>query len=262
MSSDHTHVSDLRWDRLLAGELSGAAADEVLAAAQTCPVCAARRAELMREHDAFAARSPFVASTPLVASSEPERAKRTEVESNGAVVSLEPRRSRWWLAAPALLAAAAAALLVLRPREPSVPGERPKGDDGPELVVEAGPRELLEAVATGDFVLPGDYVQAGYTTTRAGFGAVLGRDGGGTANVYVPSSGDAMVALPAGTRSSFPESTELDRVLGEEIIVVVWCERAWPLAPLVAELAAHGDIPAQPGCWHRRVILTKRRTTE
>jgi hypothetical protein len=249
MSDDHVHVSDLQWDRLLAGELSGAVADEVFAAAQSCPTCAARRAELMREHDAFAARAPF-------ALSERERAKGNDEASKRAL-----RRSRWWLAAPALLAAAVL-LLVAWPRSSSdVPGERPKGD-GPVLVLEAGPRQFLKAVATGDFVIPGDYVQAGYTTTRAGFGAVLGRDGSGAANVYVPSRGDVMVALPAGTRSSFPESTELDSVLGKEILVVVWCETARPLAPLVAELRAHGDIPEQPGCWHRRVILTKGRTTE
>ena len=59
------------------------------------------------------------------------------------------------------MAAAAALLLVLRPREPSVSGERPKGGDGPVLIVKAGPRDFLKLVASGDFVTPGDYVQAG-----------------------------------------------------------------------------------------------------
>lgn len=243
MSEPHAHVSDLTWDRLLAGELAGEAKAEALAAADACATCEARYAELRREQAAFA--RPFAAS-----------------ESSQSVGSLRP--SRWWLAAPALVVAAAAIVLVMWPRSPAEPGagERLKGGEGPELLVEAGPREFLKAVATGDFVTPGDFVQAGYTATRDGFGAVLGRDGTGASSVYVPSSGDAMVALPAGTRRSFPESTELDRVLGKEIIVVVWCETARPLAPLVAELRAHGDLPELDGCWHRRVILTKGRTFE
>src|SRR5690606_21655844 len=106
--TDHVHVSDLRWDRLLAGELAENAKADVLAAAGACPVCAERLATLTRESEAFAQR-PFAVT--------------------------RPRRRVAWLAAPAVLAAAAAIVLVVRARtEPEPPGERAKGD-GPQLLV-------------------------------------------------------------------------------------------------------------------------------
>ncbi len=231
MSADHVHVSDLRWDRLLADELADAAKAEVLAAAAECETCAARHAELTRERDSFERRPAFALRPPA--------------------------RSRWWLAAPAVLAAAAVILLVVRVRQaPEQPGERVKGV-GPALVVEAGASGHLAPVASGDRVHRGDYVQAAYSSSRDGFGAVLGRDGTGRASTYVPASGDTMVALPAGALRSFPASTVLDDVIGEETVLVVWCEAARPLAPLVTELAAQGDITAHEGCWHRRLVLVK-----
>ncbi|MDQ3368497.1 MAG: DUF4384 domain-containing protein, partial [Myxococcota bacterium] len=135
----------------------------------------------------------------------------------------------------------------------------PKGG-GPSLLVAAGPAGQLGVVTSGDRVQPGDSVQAGYTTTRDGFGAVLAKDGAGHVMAYVPSRGDALVALPAGTTRSFPESTVLDATLGEEQLVVVWCEAVRPLAPLLGELAAQGTVTAPAGCTVHRVILHKRIT--
>jgi hypothetical protein len=42
------------------------------------------------------------------------------------------------------------------------------------------------------------------------------------------------------------------------VIAVVWCEVPRPLAPLVAELGARGDIADPDGCRHRRVVLVKQ----
>lgn len=232
MKADHVHVSDLRWDRLLAGELDDATKVELLAATATCPTCATRHAELIRERDSFVERPPFV----------PRRAAR----------------SRRWIAMPVLLAAVGAIMIAVRARqEPQRPADRLKGA-GPVLVVEAGAQAQLAPIASGDRIRPGDYVQAGYSAGRAGFGAVLGRDGRGQTSVYVPSRGDTMVALPAGTLRSFPESTVLDGVLGDEVLIVVWCEAARPLAALAAELDARGDIAEHDGCWHRRIVLIKQ----
>jgi hypothetical protein len=86
---------------------------------------------------------------------------------------------------------------------------------------------------------------------------VLSRDGSGHVLTYVPSRGDAMVALPAGTSRSFPESTVLDATAGDEHLVVVWCDAARPLPPLVAALEAHLDAAAPAGCSLRHVVLGK-----
>lgn len=220
------HISDLRWDRLLAGELADDTRREVLAHAATCERCAARH----REIEALAT----VPLPPLAV----------------------PRRSRWWLAAPiSALAAAAVAMIVLRtPGDDD--GARTKGG-GTALLLSAGQPGALAPLADGDTVHAGDYVQAGYSAARDGFGAVLSRDGAGTASVYVPGTGDAMVPLPAGTERSFPSSTLLDAVTGTERIALIWCATPAPLAPLVAELRATDHLADRAGCTIRVVTLTK-----
>ena len=230
MTDNHVHVSDLRWDRRLAGELDAEAKAATDVAIDECPACAARWAELVRDHAGFPQRPPLVLA----------------------------RRRRWWPVVPVgVLAAAAAVVLVVRGGgDGEGGGERVKGG-GASLVVAAGPQGRVAPVTSGDRVRPGDFVQAGYSATRAGFGTVLARDGSGAAMTYVPSRGDAMVALAAGELRSYPESTVLDDVVGEEILIVVWCEAAQPLAPLVAELGTRGDITPPAGCTHRRVVLDK-----
>ena len=228
--TDHTHVSDLRFDRLLGSELAGDAKAAVLAEAAACATCTARLAELTRDRDAFAQRTPFVVP--------------------------RARSQRWWLAAPAVLAVATAIVLVVRGRGDGDLDARPKGG-GPHLVLAAGPPGRLAAVSVSDRIHPGDYLQAGYTTDRPGFGAVLSRDGSGKANAYVPSRGDIMIALPAGVNRSFPESTVLDLVVGEEAVVVLWCAAPRPLAPILAELEARGAITAPRGCTDRLIVLDK-----
>jgi hypothetical protein len=225
------HVSDLRWDRLLAGELAEPDRAEVLAHAETCATCAARRDEIQAGFEAFANVAPAL----------PRRA---------------PSR-RIVMAVGAAVAAAAAVVFMLRATSTTT-ATRTKGGEGAKLMLAAGPRERLAPVASGDHVQPGDSIQAAYTTTRDGFGAVLARDGSGAAAVYVPSSGEAMVALPAGTMRSFPGSTILDEVLGTQAVVIVWCETARPLAPLVAELRETGAVTAPQGCTVDRVELDVR----
>ncbi|HSN25772.1 MAG TPA: hypothetical protein VLT45_05785 [Kofleriaceae bacterium] len=225
------HVSDLRWDRLVAGELGEAERAETLAHAAACAACAARRSEIEAGFAAFASVAPAL----------PRRApRRRMIAAIGAVVA----------------AAAAVVLLVRMPSRPA--GERTKGGAGPRLMLAAGPRERVAPVMSGDRVRPGDSVQAAYTTTRDGFGAVLARDGSGAASAYVPADGDAMVALPAGTLRSFPGSTILDDVAGAQVVVIVWCEAARPLGPLVAELRTTGAVTAPAGCTVERVELEVR----
>lgn len=232
------HVSDLRWDRLLANELSAEQAAETRAHAAACKPCGARLRELTTGRDAF--------DIPMQV-----------------VPMRRSNRNVWIATAASAVAAAALVFLVLRPRAPTgePAGERTKGS-GPELVLVAGrtsvPGGQLAPLASGDVVFAGDSLQAAYTSPYDGFGAVLARDGAGEAFSYVPPVGDRMVALPAGTNRSFPASTTLDDVVGAERVFVLWCEHSHSVAPLLAQLRASGEVATPEGCFVRRVELTKQ----
>lgn len=229
---DHDHISDLRWDRLLAGELTAAESDTTHAHATGCAACGARLREIEAERGAFVLRPTAVVFQPAA------------------------RRRAWWLGAPiAALAAAAVLVVLLRPRDDG--GERRKGNNTPSLMLTAGQPGQLVPIASSDTIHPGDYLQAGYTAKHDGFGAVISVDGAGHAMTYVPASGDTLIALPAGTERSFPGSTVLDDVLGTERIAIVWCAAPRPLAPLVEELRATRALADQDGCTIRTVVVTK-----
>lgn len=227
------HVSDLQWDRLLAGELTAEAGEVTRVHAGDCAACAARLRQLSAERDAFLRRpAGFSYARPT------------------------PRAHRRWAAALLPVLAAAVVVMIVRAR-PDPAGERPKGG-GPTLLLAAGHPGALVPVASGDLIRPRAYLQAGYTAARDGFGAVLARDGAGAVMAYVPRSGDAMVPLPAGTEQSFPHSTVLDDVVGDERIVIVWCEAPHPVAPMLAALRAGQAIARPAGCALRDVVLDKR----
>jgi hypothetical protein len=242
------HVSDLQWDRMLAGELALDRFSAAHAHAHGCEACAARLRALTAERDAFNVR-PFAMP--------------------------RPRARRRWLVP--LVAAAAAVVIAVRLAPwpgPDEPRARAKGsartapmaaDDlrvpagpGAVLLLTVGRPDALTSVSTGDVIHPGDYLQAGYTAGRDGFGAVLSRDGAGAVNAYVPPGGADMVALPAGIAQSFPRSTILDGALGSERIAVVWCATAHPLEPLLAALRAREVLRVPDDCMAREVVLDKR----
>lgn len=234
------HVSDLQWDRLLAGELAAEAAEDAGAHAEACAACSARLQELTAERDAFRLRPRTLLLAPVAA----------------------PRRRRWWALSLVPLAAAAAIVIALRvrPRDEGggLSGERTKGARV-QLLLSAGRGGALAPVAGGDVIHAGDSLQAGYTAARDGFGAVLSRDGAGVVSPYVASATGEMVPLPAGAEQSFPQSTVLDDVLGPERVAIVWCEAPRPLAPLVAALSANAELSVPAGCAVREVLLDKRR---
>lgn len=252
--TDGDHISDLRWDRLLAGELASQNAAQARAHAEQCKNCGERFRALSAARDAFADR-------PLPMSFVPRR---------------RSRRALWLGGGTVMMAAAAVLLVVLRPGTP--PAERSKGG-GPILIVAASragvplalvggpgvnpahstpPREgrVIVPLSTGDAVHPGDLIQIGYSSDRDGFGAVIARDGSGGVMAYVPSQGAMLVALPAGRDRSFPESTILDAVVGTETLHVVWCETSLPLEPLLVEVRG-GALEPRVGCTHRTLVLQK-----
>jgi hypothetical protein len=225
------HISDLQWDRLLFGELSGAAGDAARAHAAGCTACASRLRELTGDLRAFQVRPvDFL-----------HRVAR-------------PARLRMASLVPVL---ATAVVLWAVWARPGATGEQAKGA-GPKLLLVAGRSGVFAPVRDGDAVGPGEHLQAGYTSAQDGFGAVLSRDGAGAVAAYVPAHGDTMVALPAGTERSFPQSTILDNVVGRERIVIVWCETSHALSPLLAELRAGLAIAVPTDCTTRDLVLDKR----
>ena len=218
------HISDLCWDRWLAGELSADDTAATLSHAAQCTRCGERMRALSAERDRFAARPMPISFA---------RARRF------------PR----WLAAP-ILAAAAVLVVVLRPAPDA---ERTKGARGPTLSVITG---ALVPLSTGDAIHPGDALQAMYASDRDGFGPVISRDGAGTISTYVPSRGGVLAPLPAGEHE-FPESTILDAVVGTETLYVIWCPTAQPLAPLLAAVTSDA-LDDGDGCHHRKLVLEKR----
>lgn len=225
------HISDLQWDRLLFGELSGAAGDALRAHAAGCAACASRLRQLTGDQHAFQVR-------PV------------------GFLRRAARPARLWMRSLVPALAAAAVLWMVWPRPPAT-GEQAKGA-GPTLLLVAGRSGVFAQMRDGDAVGPGEHLQAGYTSTQDGFGAVLSRDGAGAVAAYVPAHGDTMVALPAGTERSFPQSTILDDVVGRERIVIVWCETSHALAPLLAELRTGAAVAAPPDCTTRDLVLDKR----
>ncbi len=226
------HISDLRWDQLLAGELAAELTTEAEAHAKDCTQCKARLAELTAEREAFRFRGPLV----------------------------QPKRSlRWTMPIAGVLAAAAVMMLVLQFRgggEDELVYEGTKGGKI-DLMLFAGKPDQLTALDVEDKLFAGDLLQAGYSSPADGYGAVLSLDGEGVASSYVPAVGDTMVLLPAGERRSFPASTQLDDVLGSERIAVVWCHRARPLAPLLEELQRTQTIGKLDNCAIRVFAVAK-----
>ena len=231
-------VSDLRFDRMLAGEMDAAGVAEVRSHAAACAVCAAR----LREIEVDAAPLP-----PL-----PVRGRA------------RAPRTPWFRRAFALpafgLAAAAAVILLLVMRR----GDGGGGDDGGTRLKGSAHLSLfvshggqVRPAGPGDIVAPGDQLQLTYTAARATYLAVLSVDGARQASVYFPDDAPRAWRAEPGADVPLPRSTILDEVLGRETLYLLTCDKAVELAPLLATLAA-GRAPSAHGCSIETVELEKR----
>lgn len=246
------HVSDLTWDRLHAGQLDDALADRARGHAAACASCEARRAQLAAAHERFASAPP-----PLRAA-HPMRALRAAVATH-----------RWRTVAPALVLALAAAVAIVLawPRRGALGTTVAHGDHraatrykgGFAVTAFAGRDGDAVPLGAGDPIFPADRLQLSYSAERAGHLAVLSIDGAERASVYFPTDSATTWPAPAGHHITLPASTELDDVLGNERLWIVFCDRAQSLAPLVG-LLTDGGVAAQPpeGCEVQRIGLTKQ----
>ena len=227
-------VSDLALDRLVAREIEAVEADAIRAHAAGCAACRDRLLEL---------EATCVHPLPAL-----PRAAR-----------LATRRRRWLaVAVPAVALAAAILLFVMRDRgDQPEGGTRLKGRAHLSLFVSHDGE--LRPAASGEVVAPGDRLQFTYSSDRPIFLAVLSLDGGGHASIYFPDDDRRAWRGEPGADLPLPRSTILDEVLGREALVLLACDRAVDLAPLLAELDRAGTgwrFP--PGCSSETIWIEKR----
>lgn len=233
-------LSDLRLDRLVAGELDAPAEAEARAHLKGCAPCAARLAEIEAGRAAFLAEPP-----PLRATARPARVRR-----------ILP----WVPPLATALALAAAALLWLRPRpvtEPIDPGTRIKGHARVGFYVKHG--AAVTPGAAGETVIAGDTLQFTTTTPRDGaYFALIAVDGARKASVYYPA-GQRAEAIERGRDVPLGTSTVLDEVLGDETAYAFFCAEPVELEPLRAAVERAPDHPPVPAsCELDRVSYVKR----
>ena len=233
-------LSELKLDRLLAGELAPAAQAEARHHLEGCPGCASRRAERERERQLFRDTAP-----PLFSGWQPRFTAR-------------PRRGRMWFATGALAVAAAAVFLIARPRpEETV---TPKGKAALRFFVLDGSTGQVRPGSPRQEVHPGDRIR--FQFDRAAVAgrhvALIGRDAAGNATTYFPDAGDTARPAPTAEDGLLPYSIALDAALGVETVHALYCREAVALAPVRAALARSGASVVWPAsCEVEQVRLEK-----
>ncbi|MDI1481225.1 DUF4384 domain-containing protein [Polyangium sp. y55x31] len=234
-------LSDLRLDRLVAGELDAAAGGEARVHLEGCARCKARLAEIE------AGRAAFLADLPPLPAARP---------------SAEVRRlARWAPRVAVVLAAAAAFAFWFRARPPGddagEPGTRIKGRPRVGFYVKHG--DAVTPGAAGEIVYPGDTLQFTYTMQRDdAYFALISVDGARKASVYYPTAPRA-VRITRGNDVPLEQSTVLDAVLGAETTYALFCADPIELEPLRVAFEATPDSPPMPaGCEVDRVSFVKR----
>ena len=235
-------LSDLRIDRMLAGDLDGGAREQARDHVAGCAACASRVAAFE------AARAATPPATDLeairrIAAAPPARAAR--------------RRRRWlWPSLGMALAACAAAVVVaVRPPAPeSDDATRTKGGAHLGFFVKHG--DAVRRGGPDESVSPGDLVRFVVSTPRPAHLAhlaIIGLDARGAVTVYFPVAGVADT-VDAGTDVELPRATLLDGTLGPETVAAFFCERP---VDLTAVRARPRSTPA--GCTVDRLDWMKVR---
>jgi hypothetical protein len=230
-------VSDLKLDRLVAGETRDAAVDAHVAG---CSACSARVEQLRRER---------VAAAALVGDGV-QRILRAQ------------RRRRVLVGAQAFLAAAVILLIVWpRPRD----SERVKGSGAAvelDIIVRHADGRVVD-LQPGGRVQPGEAIRFRVSTARPGRLAILGLDAAPKVTPYLQE------AIAQGRKQVMPGSIVLDDTLGAERVVALLCDAsvdaAVPLATAKRKLVEAGGDPrrvgalALPGCDESALVMEKSR---
>ena len=246
--------SDLALDRARAGEGDDSERARVQGHVAGCPRCTAHWQ-----------------ATDEAARALPSR--RVEEEAPRVARSTTAGRRRAWPwrapgrgAALGLAAAAAVWLVWSRAGQGPAPSPdhdlRSKGGARLGLFVKAG--ERIRRGGDGEIVAPGDTLRLTVTGKAERWVAVLSRDGGGRASVYVPAGGPTapMIAVTAGHDVALPGGLTLDEVLGREDLVAVLCDRPVAVGGLLHDLRATGAVHPPAGCAIDRLTIEKRPKSE
>lgn len=227
-------VSDLRLDRLLAGELGADECSALEAHLVRCVTCRARHTELARQWQRFAADGP---DFPTLADQVQRRR------------ALRDRRERAAARAAMVLgglALAAGALLVFVPtaQMPAPSATRSKGK--PEIGYFLKRGESVTEGVPGFALHPGDRIRFVTSSERPRYLALLNQDGRGV-SVYYPATADA-ARVPAGGGVPLGFSVELDDYLGRERVFALFCDQPFAIEPVRAALQTRGAVPVPAGC--------------
>ncbi|MDH5675236.1 MAG: zf-HC2 domain-containing protein [Myxococcales bacterium] len=227
--------SDLRLDRLVAGELEAEDRAQLGHHLEQCSACARRHGDFADAARRFAEHGESFDQLRV----------RVQRRREGRQASRRRTRGLWGVSA---LAAAAAVALAVQGGLPlgtaTEATTRSKGKARIGFYVKRGER-VVEGGA--DTILhPGDRLRFVLSTPRPRYLALLNRDGRG-ASVYYPS-GERALPLPAGHDRALDFSVELDDYLGDERVFALLCSEAFPVEPLRLALARDGALTPPSGC--------------
>jgi hypothetical protein len=242
-------LSDLVFDRWLAGELGPEEQRTAATHLAGCARCKARHIQIERDRAQFLDRYPsFAPRTAVPAPSTPL----------GERSATRPRRRGAWLGG----ALAAAALLALgvgnlgRERELGEgDGTRSKGTFALTFFVKHG--DAVLAGSDGQSVAPGDQLRFAITSSAPGHLAIFSLDGAGVASVYHPSGATRARPLAVSSNTPLDTAVELDAVPGRERIIAISCPEPFELEPLRARLESERELLAPPGCVSDQLTLVK-----
>lgn len=210
-------------ERLAAGELSPARADEIRRRLAAEPGGLDRLKRLADSNEEILAAHPPAAMAAEIL----RRVGREPVAANQRQVTPRPRRS-WTLTLGTPAVAMAALLLAVWswPRPGAAPkqggqlgyddGDRLKGDREPALRVYRKVGDKAERLSPGATTHAHDQLQLAYSAGGRTFGAVLSIDGAGHVTFHLPDAPGKAARLRAGGEVALTDAYELDAAPGFE----------------------------------------------
>ena len=255
--------SDLRFDQLRSGELSGKAAEACRSHVAGCVDCARRFKALDEAATNFLGRDVGPAVAAIHAASGGRVPEEVAVAFGARSGAAKPPawRSALWAFLGAAVTAGVAVAVWPRPEMVSVvplpsPVEpeliRVKGSLG--LVVHRARGSETTTLFSGDSARPGDRLSFEVDLPADGFVMVLGVEASGQTYVSYPLAGAAAAPVSGGDDQTLPGSAELDDSVGNEHLALIWCP-----APFTAGELGWQDrsVTAPAGCQATALDLVK-----